>query len=54
MTCDQALTVNAELASFVNYRFRQGIEDDRYTELMKDSMNARPDNCESLVTVKTN
>jgi hypothetical protein len=29
------------------------MEDDRYTELTKDSVNAIQDNCESLVTVKT-
>jgi hypothetical protein len=50
--CDTS--VNSELASCVNDWFRQGIEDDRYTELTKDSVNARPDNCEGLVTVKTN
>lgn len=48
------LQFTLELASCVNDWFRQDIEDDRYTELAKDSVNARPENCESLVTVKTN
>lgn len=39
-------SINSELASCVNDWFRKGIEDDRYTELTEDSVNARPANCE--------
>lgn len=38
----------------VNDWFRKGIKDDRYTDLTKDSLNSRPENCRSLVIVKTN
>ncbi len=34
--------------------FVNGIDEDRYTELVKDEVTPRPANCEGLVTVKTN
>ncbi|ESP01985.1 hypothetical protein LOTGIDRAFT_157121 [Lottia gigantea] len=48
--CD--VPVNDELASLVDGWFREGIEEDRYFELIKTI--ARPENCTSLVNIKTN
>ena len=48
--CDKDL--NQHLAHLVDSWFQDGIEDERYTELLKE--NLRPENCASLVTVKTN
>ena len=50
--CDSS--IDETLAENVNNLFRNGIEEDRYNELVKDEQNARPENCESLVVVKTN
>lgn len=44
--------VNEDLASFINSTFRDGISDDRQSELVKDIH--RPSNCESLVKTKVN
>ncbi|KAH3700693.1 hypothetical protein DPMN_075670 [Dreissena polymorpha] len=33
--------------------FRNGIEDEKYAEIIKDEKNPRQGNCEELVTVKT-
>ncbi|ESP03479.1 hypothetical protein LOTGIDRAFT_171416 [Lottia gigantea] len=41
--CD--VQINQDLASLINNWFRDGVDDDRYNELI---------NCESLVTAKTN
>ena len=49
-TCD--IPVDDELANLVTDWFREGIEEERYTELLK-TIN-RPENCSALVTVKTN
>lgn len=50
--CDKS--VDETLSENVNELFRNGIEDERYSELVKDEQNARPENCDSLVVVKTN
>ena len=50
--CDS--DIDQTLAENVTELFHNGIEEDRYTELTKESKNARPQNCEGLVTVKTN
>ncbi|KAK6185393.1 hypothetical protein SNE40_007638 [Patella caerulea] len=48
--CDKP--INPDLASLIDNWFRDGVEEDRYNELIKSI--SRPKNCESLVTVKTN
>ncbi|XP_060588095.1 uncharacterized protein LOC132743578 [Ruditapes philippinarum] len=50
--CDSA--VDETLACNVNEFFKSGIDEERYNDLIKDDNNARPENCDSLVTVKTN
>lgn len=44
--------IDDELANLVTDWFREGIEEERYGELLK-AIN-RPENCPALVTVKTN
>lgn len=44
--------VNEDLASFINSTFRDGISDERQSELVKEIH--RPSNCESLVKTKVN
>lgn len=50
--CDVA--IDETLAQNVTELFRNGIDDDRYAEMIKDETNGRPENCDGLVTVKTN
>jgi hypothetical protein len=50
--CDES--VDETLSENLNELFRKGIEDERYSELVKDEQNARPENFDSLVVVKTN
>ena len=42
------------LATNVTDLFRNGMNDEQYTELTKDDNNARPENCEGLTVVTTN
>eukprot|EP00105_Crassostrea_gigas_P034950 XP_019919098.1 PREDICTED: uncharacterized protein LOC109617440 [Crassostrea gigas] len=49
-TCDKP--IDDELANLVTDWFREGIEEERYGELLK--VINRPENCPALVTVKTN
>lgn len=49
-TCDKP--IDDELANLVTDWFREGIEEERYNELLKTTN--RPENCSALVTVKTN
>lgn len=44
--------VNEDLAQFINATFRDGISDERLSELIKDIH--RPSNCEALVKTKVN
>jgi len=39
------------MAETVTAMFRNGIEDDKYAEMIRDEKNPRPGNCEGLVTV---
>ena len=50
--CD--VNIDETLADTVTDLFRNGIEEERYSDLVKDDINARPKNCEGLVTVKMN
>ena len=50
--CDEA--IDETLAQNITEMFGNGIDDDRYTEMIKDETNGRPENCDGLVTVKTN
>ena len=46
--------VDEVLAKNITDVFRNGMGDEQYTELTKDENNARPENCEGLVVVRTN
>ena len=46
--------VEEGLAETVTAMFRNGIEDDKYAEMIRDEKNPRPGNCDGLVTVKMN
>ncbi|KAH3833465.1 hypothetical protein DPMN_106775 [Dreissena polymorpha] len=46
--------IDETLAENTNELFKNGIDETRYEELVKDERNARPENCDGLVTVKTN
>lgn len=46
------IEINEDLAEFVNATFRDGISDERQTELVKDIH--RPSNCQALVKTKVN
>lgn len=50
--CD--VDIDGILAENITDFFRNGIDQKRYEELVKDEVNGRPANCEGLVTVKTN
>jgi hypothetical protein len=50
--CD--VDVDETLVDTVTDLFRNGFEEKRYNDLFKDKNNARPKNCEGLVTVKLN
>ena len=44
--------VNSDLADMVNSLFREGISDEKYSDLMKNTL--RPENCTSLTRTKVN
>ena len=46
------IPVNAHLATLVNKVFREGISDEKFQKLLKDTH--RPDNCDSLVKTRVN
>lgn len=46
--------IDAVLAANVNELFRQGMEEEQYSTIVKDEVTPRPGNCDSLVTVKLN
>jgi hypothetical protein len=50
--CDQE--IDSVLASNINELFRNGIEETKYNEIIKDEVTPRPSNCEGLVVVQTN
>ncbi|KAK3092455.1 hypothetical protein FSP39_003008 [Pinctada imbricata] len=50
--CDSK--IDETLASNLTDLFRNGMNDEQYSELTKDDNNARPENCEGLKVVKTN
>lgn len=50
--CDSP--IDELLAENITELFRNGIDDERYNELIKDENNARPSNCEGLCVVQTN
>ncbi|XP_053400594.1 heat shock 70 kDa protein 12A-like [Mercenaria mercenaria] len=47
-------SIDDTLAENVHDLFRSGIEEERYSELVKDEINCRPEDCEALVVLKTN
>ncbi len=50
-----ANNIDSALAENVTEFFLNGIDEDRYVEMVKDEQNPRPENhCEGLATVKTN
>lgn len=54
-TCEHVDSdIDDALATNITQLFRNGISDERYNELIKDDLNARPANCEGLVVSKTN
>jgi len=46
--------IDSLLAENVTELFRNGIDEDRYSELVKDENNGRPANCDGLVVTQTN
>ena len=46
--------IDETLASNINDLFRNGMDDAQYSEIIKDEVNPRPDNCDGLLVVKTN
>ncbi|XP_060596689.1 uncharacterized protein LOC132750691 [Ruditapes philippinarum] len=50
--CDSEL--DPVLASNINELFTNGMEEEQYSQMTRDDVNARPSNCENLVTVKLN
>ena len=46
--------IDETLASNITDLFRNGMDDTQYSEIVKDEVNPRPDNCDGLVVVKTN
>lgn len=46
--------IDSALAESVTEFFVNGIDEERYVELVKDEKTPRPSNCDGLVTVKTN
>lgn len=48
-----ASPINEQLASNITDIFRNGISQERFSDLMKDEKLTRPDNCDGLVTVQT-
>jgi hypothetical protein len=50
--CD--LNIDETLAANITDLFRNGMNEDQYSDLIKDENNARPENCEGLKVVKTN
>ena len=50
--CD--VKIDETLATNITDLFRNGMNEDQYSDLIKDENNARPENCEGLKVVKTN
>ncbi|CAG2254935.1 unnamed protein product [Mytilus edulis] len=50
--CD--VKIDEVLANNVNELFRNGMNEEQYSELTKDENNARPENCEGLSIVRIN
>lgn len=50
--CD--VKIDETLASNITDLFRNGMNEEQNSDLIKDENNARPDNCEGLEVVKTN
>ena len=50
--CDKE--IDTMLAENITELFRNGIDEERYNELVKDENNGRPINCEGLVITQTN
>lgn len=50
--CD--VKIDETLASNITDLFRNGMNEDQYSDFIKDENNARPENCEGLKVVKTN
>jgi hypothetical protein len=46
--------IDETLASNITDLFRNGMDDAQYSEIIKDEVNPRPDNCDGLLVVKTN
>ena len=46
--------VDETLAANITDLFRNGMNEDQYSEMVKDENNSRPENCEGLQVVKTN
>ena len=46
--------IDETLASNINDLFRNGMDDAQYSEIIKNEVNPRPDNCDGLLVVKTN
>lgn len=46
--------VDSGLADNINDVFKNGMDEDHYSQMIKDENIMRPDNCEALVTVKCN
>ena len=42
------------LADNINELFLKSMDEDQYTEIIRDETHPRPENCEGLVTVKLN
>ena len=47
-------SVDADLAANINELFKIGMEEEQYTNMVKDETTPHSSNCESLVTVKLN
>lgn len=50
--CD--VKIDETLATNITDLFRNGMNEDQYSDMIKDENNARPENCEGLKIVKTN
>lgn len=50
--CD--VKIDETLASSITDLFRNRMNEEQYSDLIKDENNARPENCEGLKVVKTN
>ena len=48
------MKIDETLATNITDLFRNGMNEDQYSDMIKDENNARPENCEGLRVVKTN